>query len=791
MKVHICLILIINLSLILAGTVDFKLFEFDSNPKDVVWCGKNRESVIVITEKSSLYRSEDKGFSWKKLNDILMNKGKDQLEEDDKEVGKVSEMITSPIDKSLVIFLGTHGINWISENCGQAIAALNHGRKIQEFIFHPTERTWVLASAMTLCEDFQNEPCKRYKEVFLTKDLGVTWDLLESYVVQFNWGLTGENHIKSGIPKERILVTHDPRGKGDQTEVGWNYKVDLIYSDDFFKTKRIASQKGNKFLLTDTYLFVAQVVDQSKQEVMLLVADSNKNHYHFTPMEINNGKFMEHSYTFIDTTEGNVFLHVNHFGDHSKYGNVYTSDAKGLKYNLSLPHNVRSLQAQCDFERINGLEGIFIANVYDSEFMKEVEAEIAKEEMADTMENKKENKSEESLRNHITTVITFNKGGSWERIKAPNRDIEGKLYECNGECYLNLHGVTGEFPPYYSVESSVGLVIANGNVGNYLSFNSDEISTFLSRDGGLTWFEVRKGSHTYEFGDHGGIIVLADDQHPTDTILYSWDEGLQWQELRVSDDKISIKNIIVDPTSVSLNFVLYGESHNKKGTKKGNIVALNFSTMNEKRCKGYEEPDTPESDYEKWTPSRSDAKGCLLGRKVVYIRRKREVECFNGVEFERKNIVENCECSNDDYECDEGYYRPNLNDDCTLVNQNSDNFEGEMHKAPEKCSGYFQISKGYRKIPGNSCVNGVKYDPIIVPCPNSFFSTLGVIFFIILLLLAVGFIVYSFSNSSSTPVPKADVGSKTKQYDLINSSNNHEDEEDSNVLFDLDKKSDN
>ena len=60
-----------------------------------------------------------------------MNKGKDQLEEDDKEVGKVSEMITSPIDKSLVIFLGTHGLNWISENCGQAIAALNHGRKIQ------------------------------------------------------------------------------------------------------------------------------------------------------------------------------------------------------------------------------------------------------------------------------------------------------------------------------------------------------------------------------------------------------------------------------------------------------------------------------------------------------------------------------------------------------------------------------------------------------------------------------------------------------------------------------------
>ena len=94
----------------------------------------------------------------------------------------------SPVDKSLLIFLGTQGINWVVQDCGRReIRALNHGRKIQEFIFHPTERNWGLASAFTLCEDFVDEPCRVFKELFVTKDLGETWEIIGSYVVQFSW----------------------------------------------------------------------------------------------------------------------------------------------------------------------------------------------------------------------------------------------------------------------------------------------------------------------------------------------------------------------------------------------------------------------------------------------------------------------------------------------------------------------------------------------------------------------------------------------------------------------------
>lgn len=87
--------------------------------------------------------------------------------------------------------LGTHGINWVTEDCGQNLRALNSGKKIHEFNFHPTQRQWALAAGWTSCEEFNDdEPCVVYKELYVTKDLGASWQYLKSYVFDFAWGTT-------------------------------------------------------------------------------------------------------------------------------------------------------------------------------------------------------------------------------------------------------------------------------------------------------------------------------------------------------------------------------------------------------------------------------------------------------------------------------------------------------------------------------------------------------------------------------------------------------------------------
>ena len=48
-------------------------------------------------------------------------------------------------------------------------------------------------------------------------------------------------------------------------------------------------------------------------------------------------------------------------------GNVYISDASGLSYSLSLPFNRRDKGGKCDFEKLEGLEGIYLANFVDVE----------------------------------------------------------------------------------------------------------------------------------------------------------------------------------------------------------------------------------------------------------------------------------------------------------------------------------------------------------------------------------------------------------------------------------------
>lgn len=115
----------------------------------------------------------------------------------------------------------------------------------------------------------------------------------------------------------------------------------------------------------------------------------------------------------------------------------------------------------------------------------------------------------------MVTRITFDKGGVWSAIKAPFKDANGKETKCdiNKKCSLHLHSVSSQlsYGPAYSSENSLGLIIATGNIGTYLSHKAGNVNTYLSRDGGLVWEEIRKGSHIYEVADHGSIIVMAND----------------------------------------------------------------------------------------------------------------------------------------------------------------------------------------------------------------------------------------------------------------------------------------
>lgn len=124
--------------------------------------------------------------------------------------------------------------------------------------------------------------------------------------------------------------------------------------------------------------------------------------------------------------------------------------------------------------------------------------------------------------------------------------------------------------------------MAVGNVGESLAPYT-ESDTFLSRDGGFTWEEVHKDAHLWEFGDSGSILVMVNDEEPTDHVLFSTDEGLHWREYKFTTEKIRVRFIVTVPSDTSRRFILMGNFPRSSASV---AIQIDFSALTTKQCKG-------------------------------------------------------------------------------------------------------------------------------------------------------------------------------------------------------------
>jgi len=250
-------------------------------------------------------------------------------------------------------------------------------------------------------------------------------------------------------------------------------------------------------------------------------------------------------------------------------------------------------------------------------------------------------------------------------------------------------------------------------------------------------YQVQKGGWLYKFGDHGGIIVMVLDKRPTRKVIYSLDEGKSWRTIPVKP--ISASGILTTQADTTVRFIIVGRVG--KGVE-GATVAIDLSTLKLRRCGGEKEAGSPESDYEQWNPrapphlqgsahtlgSMHGKEGCLLGRRIFYVRRKQLRECLNGHEHERSSSQEACECTDDDFECDFSFELEKENSfKCVWAPTKSVSKEDEarvkdmikLHENPalshEFCNRYgtegsrheIAAVTGYRRIPGDFCRDGV------------------------------------------------------------------------------------
>jgi len=79
-----------------SGLVDVQSSFIDSTLVDIVWCGEKKDVIFYLTEKNSLYRSADAGFTGNKISDHLQKIGKEEISGDSSEVNDPQRPQYSP-----------------------------------------------------------------------------------------------------------------------------------------------------------------------------------------------------------------------------------------------------------------------------------------------------------------------------------------------------------------------------------------------------------------------------------------------------------------------------------------------------------------------------------------------------------------------------------------------------------------------------------------------------------------------------------------------------------------------
>ena len=70
--------------------------------------------------------------------------------------------------------------------------------------------------------------------------------------------------------------------------------------------------------------------------------------------------------------------------------------------------------------------------------------------------------------------------------------------------------------------------------------------------------------------------------------------------------------------------------------------------------------------------------------------------------MDQEKYVSICSCEEKDWECDYGFHHEKLAGACLPIDPS---FE-IVDKKPENCFGWYSVTTGYRKVPGNMCQGG-------------------------------------------------------------------------------------
>lgn len=653
------------------GQVFHQTMEFAGEIVDHAYFS-NSPNVMVHIDTGNVWTSLNDGLSWNKI---------DMEQDPTYPNARFFSMVMHPYDKTRGYLVTT----------GQRFkATVDAGARWQIFTaprppnqmglallqFHPTKNDWIIwTGSLGDCTSTVSNDCRAV--AYYSQNNGKNWYKIDEYVRTCNW-LSGSAKFRP-VDQTAIMCESYAEKKGNQRKFDASNPLQLILGSNYYKHKRKIFDAVEGWAVFDEFL-VAASYNRPTDTITLMISMDG---YRFAPAQFPpNTKLERRAYTLLESNTNSIFMHgTTHSTQGSEWGALFRSNWNGTFYTTTLEHVNRNANGYVDFEKMLGLEGIALANIVSNPD----EAILTKSK-------------------DIQSRITHNDAGRWKVLTPPTKDANGQPQKClEVGCDLQLHGYTERDDPRatYSSPSAVGLMMAVGNVGRKLAPYT-ESDTFLTRDGGFTWEEVKKDAHKWEFGDQGSIIVLVNDEDATNLVYYTLDQGLTWREYSF-EDKLRVKKIVTVPEDTHRKFIIFGARPG--ATKTAVAVHLDFTGLESRKC-------DRKKDFDLWSPTEEANDKCLFGREVKYFRRKRDADCFIGQQIiQPHSIARNCTCTVRDFECNYGY-RPDSSDKTKCIA-----YSGLTPLAADadveiqcKTDDYWYERTSVRKVPHSSCEGGERPD---------------------------------------------------------------------------------
>jgi hypothetical protein len=575
------------------------------------------ETIIARTSKNRIFLSKDHGKTWEEI-EVL--KGE-----------HVEQIYPHPSQNDVIFFITAGKTVFYSVDRGNNVRPFGieaptfpDDSRFPTMNFHPKYKDWIIWTGVRdkKCVGMQGSPSDDCHGVAsLTTDRGDSWTTIRRYVskCEFPPEAPGQNRSEN-------LIYCASKEKESLSDAGNPWQ--LVSSKDFFKKEVTVDLKEIYAFATMSEFIIAAAKDADQNMKVDASVDGENFAEAIFPM---NFKVPHQSgYTVLDSSTHSAFLMVTVEEDPEyKYGSIIKSNSNGTSYVLSISSVNQDRKGYVDFEKMAGIEGVALANI------------VANPDTAKTKDGAK----------RLKTKITHNDAADWALLPPPLKDVDGKSFGCGGgidTCSLHIHGYTERIDRSrtYSSQTAIGLMFGIGNVGEYLSAASDA-DTYLTSDAGVTWSQVKKGSHMWGFLDQGSIVVLVSDKEKTDTISYSRDEGKTWSDYKFSDKKLVVLDLTTVPSDNSRNLILWTSDGDTSSS-----INIDFSGLTDRQCKLDEDGGT-DQDYYLWTPKHPQQQNdCLFGHISEYHRKKTDADCYNGPIIERlHNIKEqNCPCERRDFE---------------------------------------------------------------------------------------------------------------------------------------------